>query len=107
MRNPDRPVGEFQLVLIAEVRVVISRDERGRRGVLAYKRGQLLPARGRVSRVSSRTGIKTVPVEDQPLGSGQERTQLRQAPNAAGMLAVVEVGKNAGDGAGHAEGSAE
>ena len=77
VRDPHLPLGELQLMVSAQVGIVVSRDESRRRRVFAEKLRHFVPADGRVARVSSGSGIEGVPVQHQSVGTVEQRTQLR------------------------------
>lgn len=95
MRDEDLAGGEVEAVVRREVRVVIAGDERDR-GVGAAEKGvevgtQFVGVRG----IGAGAGVEGVAVEDEFGGTGEERADLREVADAAGAVAIVQVGKNA------------
>lgn len=93
-------VAEVERVEVGNIRVVIPGDEGDLGGAGAEETADLGAGTGGDLRVRAGAGVEGVAVEDQPADAIEERTQLIEAAEPAGAVAVVEVGKDA-DEAGH------
>lgn len=106
MRRKNPALRQVEHVLGRELRVVISGEQSGRDAARGEKRRGLGRELGGVLRTRAGAGVERVAVENEAVDAVQQRAELGEALHAAGVVAVVYVGKDADERAGHKKGVA-
>ena len=107
MRGEDLATGEIEEVVDRKIGVVIAGDESDG-GFCGTEKGVELGAKfGGVGGIGAGAGIDGVAVKNELFRAGEERAKLREVADAAGAVAVVKVGNDADERAGHVEGCGE
>jgi len=99
VRHEHAAAGEFERVVRREVGVMIAGEKRGCGGG-----GEFLhfgTARVGMFRTGTGAGVERVAVEHEPCDALEQGAQLGEPVDAAGTVAVVDVGKNADEFGGH------
>lgn len=101
VRGEDLSGREVEAVVRREVGVVIAGEECDR-GLGRAEKGVELGAKfGGVRGIGAGAGVEGVAVKNEFGRTGEERADLREVADAAGAVAVVQVGKDAEERAGH------
>ena len=101
MHHEDLPAGEVEVVAGGEIGIVVARDQREARDALRAEREQFRPATLGMSGMRRGARVDRVAVEHEVLHPLQQRIQFLQPAEPAGVVAVMEVGKDAGQPRGH------
>lgn len=104
VRHVDFALRELQVVMAADIRVVVAGDQNRRRVDFPDETFDFRAAVERSPAISTKPGVEGVAVEYDLAGVGQQRPQAFQVAKAAGVLAVMQVGKDSGDDAAHSVG---
>lgn len=98
-----RAAREIKHMIGGQIGVVVAGEKRDARRVICEKRQHLGTTRGGVGGGGAGARVERVAIEHEMIDTVEQRPELRQPADATGAVAVVEVGKYAGEFGGHRE----
>lgn len=101
VRDEDLAGSELEGVERGKIGIVITGEQRDRGWDRREQVSDIAPQLGGEGRIGAGPRVERIAIEDERRNSGEERVQLRQIADLTGAVAVVQIGKDAGEWTGH------